>query len=133
MLDTPNMSAPALAQPAPLSPNLIAPLWHTALFLLALGGLAVWGAHRHGLPAFGATRATSYLVTIASEWLLFALAAAGLDGAMAEEFKTGNDLAFSTGCCRRAKPAQALSVGKNRKERRMRAPLFFKGRKLISS
>jgi membrane protease YdiL (CAAX protease family) len=78
MLDTPNMSAPALAQPAPSSPNLIAPLWHTALFLLALGGLAVWGAHRHGLPAFGATRATSYLVTIASEWLLFALAAWGM-------------------------------------------------------
>ncbi len=72
------MNAPAVAQPAPSSPNLIAPLWHTALFLLALGGLATWGAHRQGLPAFGASRETSYLFTIASEWLLLGLAAWGI-------------------------------------------------------
>ena len=30
---------PAIAQPAPSSLRLIAPLWHTALFLLALGGV----------------------------------------------------------------------------------------------
>ena len=72
------MNAPAVAQPAPSSPNLIAPLWHTALFLSALGGLATWGAHRQGLPAFGASRATSYLVTIANEWLLLGLAAWGI-------------------------------------------------------
>jgi membrane protease YdiL (CAAX protease family) len=72
------MNAPAVAQPTPSSPNLIAPLWHTALFLLALGGLATWGAHRQGLPAFGASRATSYLVTIVNEWLLLGLAAWGI-------------------------------------------------------
>ena len=62
------------SQPAQPSAKLIAPLWHTALFLLAISGLAAWGAHRHGLPAFGSSRATGYLFTIAWEWLLFALA-----------------------------------------------------------
>jgi len=72
------MNAPAIAQPAPSSPKLIAPLWHTALFLFAVGGIAAWGAHRQGLPAFGAPRAASYLITIGWEWLLFALAAWGI-------------------------------------------------------
>jgi uncharacterized protein len=72
------MNATAAAQPAPFSPKLIAPVWHTALFLLALGGIAAWGAHRQGLPAFGSSRAVSYLFTIAWEWLLFALAAWGI-------------------------------------------------------
>lgn len=72
------MNAPAAAHPAPSSPKLIAPLWHTALFLLALGGIAAWGAHRQGLPSFGSSRAVSYLFTIAWEWLLFALAAWGI-------------------------------------------------------
>lgn len=72
------MNAPAIAQPTPASPKLIAPLWHTALFLLTLGGIAAWGAHRQGLPAFGSSRAVSYLFTIAWEWLLFALAAWGI-------------------------------------------------------
>lgn len=72
------MNAPAAAQPAPSSPQLIAPVWHTALFLLALGALAAWGAHRHGLPAFGTSRTTGYLITIAIEWLLLALAAWGI-------------------------------------------------------
>ena len=47
------MNAPAIAQPAPSLPKLIAPLWHTALFLLTLGGIAAWGAYRQGLAAFG--------------------------------------------------------------------------------
>jgi membrane protease YdiL (CAAX protease family) len=72
------MNAPAAAQPASSSPKLIAPLWHTALFLLTLGGIAAWGAYRHGLAAFGSSRAVSYLFTIAWEWLLFALAAWGI-------------------------------------------------------
>lgn len=72
------MNAPAVAQPAPSSPKLIAPLWHTALFLLALGGIAAWAAHRQGLAAFGSSRTVSYLFTIAWEWLLFALAAWGI-------------------------------------------------------
>ncbi|MGZ4830190.1 MAG: CPBP family intramembrane glutamic endopeptidase [Candidatus Angelobacter sp.] len=71
------MNAPTVAQPAQ-SPKLIAPLWHAALFLLALGGIAAWGAHRQGLPAFGASRAISYLITMAWEWVLFALAAWGI-------------------------------------------------------
>ena len=71
------MNAPTVAQPAQ-SPKLIAPLWHTALFLLALGGIAAWGAHRQGLPAFGASRAVSYLITMAWEWVLLALAAWGI-------------------------------------------------------
>jgi membrane protease YdiL (CAAX protease family) len=72
------MNAPAIAQPAPSSPKLIAPLWHTGLFLLALCGLAAWGARRQGLPAFGSSRATAYLMTIGWEWLLCALAAWGI-------------------------------------------------------
>jgi membrane protease YdiL (CAAX protease family) len=72
------MNAPAVAQPTPSSPQLIAPLWHTGLFLLALGALATWGAHRHGLPAFGASRAAGYVITMGWEWLLFALAACGI-------------------------------------------------------
>jgi membrane protease YdiL (CAAX protease family) len=72
------MNAPAIAQPAQPSAKLIAPFWHTALFLLAISGLAAWGAHRHGLPAFGSSRATGYLFTIAWEWLLFALASWGM-------------------------------------------------------
>lgn len=72
------MNAPAVPRPAPSDPKLIAPLWHTALFLLALGGLAAWGTYRQGLPAFGSSRAVSYLFTITWEWLLFALAAWGI-------------------------------------------------------
>lgn len=72
------MNAPAIAQPAPSSSKPIAPLWHTALFLVAVGGLAAWGAHRQGLPTFGASRATSYLITTGWEWLLFVLAAWGI-------------------------------------------------------
>jgi membrane protease YdiL (CAAX protease family) len=72
------MNAPAIAQPAPPSPKPIAPIWHTALFLLAVAGIATWGAHRQGLPAFGSSRATGYLFTIGWEWLLFALAAWGI-------------------------------------------------------
>ena len=72
------MNASAVAPPAPASPKPIAPIWHTALFLLALGGIATWGAYRQGLPAFGSSRAMSYLFTIAWEWLLFALAAWGI-------------------------------------------------------
>lgn len=72
------MNAPAAAQPASSSPKLIAPLWHTGLFLLALGGLAAWAAYRQGLAAFGSSRAVSYLFTIAWEWLLYALAAWGI-------------------------------------------------------
>jgi hypothetical protein len=47
------------------------------LFLLALAGLGGLSAYRHGLPAFG-SRATSYLITIAFEWLLAALALWGI-------------------------------------------------------
>ena len=72
------MNAPAVAQPTPAIPKAVAPIWHTALFFLALGGLAAWGAYRHGLPAFGASRTTGYLFTIGWEWLLFALAAWGI-------------------------------------------------------
>lgn len=72
------MNAPVAAQPVSSSPRLIAPLWHTALFLLVLGGIGAWGAHQQGLPAFGSSRAVSYLFTIAWEWLLFALAAWGI-------------------------------------------------------
>jgi hypothetical protein len=72
------MNAPVVAQPAPSSSKLIAPLWHTALFLLALIGVALWSAHRHGLPSLGGPRATSYLITIACEWLLLGLAVWGI-------------------------------------------------------
>jgi membrane protease YdiL (CAAX protease family) len=74
----PTMNAPAVAQPAPVSSKPIAPIWHTALFLLALGGLATWGAYRHGLATVGSSRAASYVFTIVWEWLLFALAAWGI-------------------------------------------------------
>ena len=68
------MNASTIAQPASSDARPIAPLWHTGLFLLALGGLAGLSAYRHGLPAFGGSRPTSYLITIAFEWLLAALA-----------------------------------------------------------
>jgi membrane protease YdiL (CAAX protease family) len=72
------MNAPVIAQPAPPQAKLIAPIWHTVLFLSALAGLGIWSAHRHGLPQIGETnRAVSYLVTIAFEWLLAALAVWG--------------------------------------------------------
>ena len=70
------MSASTITQPAAAKP--IAPLWHTGLFLLALAGLAGLSAYRHGLPALGGSRPTSYLITIAFEWLLAALAWWGL-------------------------------------------------------
>jgi membrane protease YdiL (CAAX protease family) len=72
------MNAPTVEQPTPVSPKAIAPVWHTALFLLAVSGIGAWGAYRHGLPAFGSSRATGYLFTIAWEWLLFVLAAWGI-------------------------------------------------------
>src|SRR5215470_4652816 len=68
------MDVSTIAQPAPSSARPIAPLWHTALFLLALGGLAGLSAYRHGLPSFGESRTKSYLITIAFEWLLAAFA-----------------------------------------------------------
>ena len=71
------MSAPAIAQPEPTAPKLIAPLWHTGILLVALAGLATWSAHQHGLLSAG-SRAWSYVVTIACEWLLFGLAAWGV-------------------------------------------------------
>ena len=70
------MNAPAAAQPQPTGPKLIAPLWHTGIVLAALAGLAALSAHQHGLLAAG-SRAASYVVTIACEWLLFGLAAWG--------------------------------------------------------
>ncbi|HEX3155086.1 MAG TPA: type II CAAX endopeptidase family protein [Candidatus Angelobacter sp.] len=72
------MNAPTVAQPMPAIPKPIAPIWHTVLFLFAVGGIATWGAHRQGLAAFGASRTTGYLFTMAWEWLLFALAAWGI-------------------------------------------------------
>ncbi len=69
------MNAPAVAQPAQPTIKLIAPIWHTVLFLIALGSLTAWSAYRHGLPQFGEPRrSTSYLVTIVMEWLLAGLA-----------------------------------------------------------
>jgi membrane protease YdiL (CAAX protease family) len=73
------MNAVAITQPAPVQPKFIAPVWHTLLYLLILAGLAVWGAQRHGLPQFaGSTRTTSYLITIACEWLLAGFAVWGV-------------------------------------------------------
>lgn len=70
------MNSPAIAQPEPRAPKLIAPLWHTGIVLAALAGLAAWSALQHGLLAAG-SRTASYVVTIACEWLLFGLAAWG--------------------------------------------------------
>ncbi len=70
------MNAPAAAQTQATGPKLIAPLWHTGIVLAALAGLAALSAHQHGLLAAG-SRAASYVVTIACEWLLFGLAAWG--------------------------------------------------------
>lgn len=72
------MNAPATAKQGQPPTQHIAPLWHTALFLLALGGIAAWAAHRQGLPAFGSSRASGYVITMVWEWVLFALAAWGI-------------------------------------------------------
>jgi membrane protease YdiL (CAAX protease family) len=71
------MNAPVITQAQPTGPKLIAPLWHTAIMLLALAGLAAWSALQHGLLT-GESRVASYVVTIACEWLLFGLAAWGI-------------------------------------------------------
>jgi len=72
------ISAPPAAKQVLPSPQPIAPLWHTGVFLLGLSGIAIWGVFRHGLSAFGSSRATSYLLTMVWEWLMFALAAWGV-------------------------------------------------------
>ncbi|HEY2497947.1 MAG TPA: hypothetical protein VGK24_12830 [Candidatus Angelobacter sp.] len=74
------MNISAAAQPAPFSSSsrLIAPLWHTGLFLFSVVGIATWSAYRHGLPSFGGSRASSYLAAILCEWLLLALAVWGI-------------------------------------------------------
>ena len=71
------MNAPAIAQPEPTTPKHIAPLWHTGIVLAALAGMATWSALQHGLLA-GESRAASYVVTIASEWVMFGVAAWGI-------------------------------------------------------
>lgn len=73
------MNATVIAQTGPSPQNkLIAPIWHTLLFLAALASLAIWSAYHNGLPKVGeGNRAVSYLVTIGFEWLLAALAAWG--------------------------------------------------------
>lgn len=72
------MNASAVTQPAPERPRLIAPVWHTLLFLFATAGLAVWSAYRRDLPQFvGSPRTTFYLITIACEWLLAGIAVWG--------------------------------------------------------
>ena len=71
------MNAPAIVQPQSTVSKLIAPIWHTGVLLAALAGLGAWSALQHGLLAAG-SRAPSYVVTIACEWLLFGLAAWGI-------------------------------------------------------
>lgn len=72
------MNTPAIAQPPSTVPKLIAPVWHTGLLLAVLAGMGAWSALQHGVVASGRPRAASYVVTIASEWLLFGLSAWGI-------------------------------------------------------
>ena len=72
------MNTPVIAQPQSTAPKLIAPVWHTGLVLAVLAGMGTWSALQRGLPASGGPRAVSYIVTIASEWLLFGLSAWGV-------------------------------------------------------
>lgn len=53
-------------------PRRIAPLWHTAVLVIALLLLSVSGSNRHHLVTTSRTRVLQYVLTLAWEWLLFA-------------------------------------------------------------
>lgn len=60
-------------------PGLIAPLWHTGLFLFALAGLSFWSVRYHSLLQIGPSpRIASYLFILASEWILLGIVALGI-------------------------------------------------------
>ena len=57
----------------------VAPLWHTALVLLLLFGLAFSSVHFRGLPgSAGYSRITRYLITAATEWMLVGVVVFGI-------------------------------------------------------
>lgn len=59
--------------------RLIAPLWHTLIVLLLLFGLSASGAYSHRFsPLRSHSRALSYLMVIALEWLIVAFIWLGL-------------------------------------------------------
>jgi uncharacterized protein len=70
------MSTPAVAHfPAPESlarPRLIAPVWHTALYLAVFIGLVALGTWFAPPPIAGSVRMGLYAVILASEWALLA-------------------------------------------------------------
>jgi len=60
--------------PAPPSgdPQRIAPLWHTAVLVIAILLLSAGGSNRQHLVTTSRTRVLQYLLTLTWEWLLFA-------------------------------------------------------------
>jgi hypothetical protein len=72
-----SMSAPAVAITS--ARRTIAPVWHTLLYLVALGCFSAFGSRIAGLARFGLPpRMWSYAFIIASEWLLLAVVVWGL-------------------------------------------------------
>jgi membrane protease YdiL (CAAX protease family) len=67
---------PAEAAAAPASPSgvpqRIAPLWHTAVLVIAILLMSVGGSNRQHLVTTSRTRVLQYLLTLTWEWLLFA-------------------------------------------------------------
>ena len=53
-------------------PQRIAPLWHTAVLVIAILLMSVGSSHRQHLVTTSRTRVLQYLLTLTWEWLLFA-------------------------------------------------------------
>jgi membrane protease YdiL (CAAX protease family) len=79
------MSSSATPAPTPAARKLIAPWYHTLIFLVILAALAWWGTHvNHASPTSAGdgerySQAWSYLANIGGEWLMILFIWAGVN------------------------------------------------------
>ena len=79
------MSSSATPAPTPAARKLIAPWYHTLIFLVILAALAWWGTHvNHASPTSAGdgerySQAWSYLTNIGGEWLMILFIWAGVN------------------------------------------------------
>ena len=59
------------------SPQRIAPLWHTAVLVIAILLFSAGGSNRQHLVTSSRARIAQYLLTLTWEWLLFAFCRLG--------------------------------------------------------